>query len=191
MAFKALAKRWHPDTNSTANIQESEHMIKTLYEARDTLMDDTKRERYDIALGLSRLSSSSSAGGASQYSNVNATYNSHYQPRPSSKTCPECGSPMNASDTACKVCEKRRADEDSCKTLYCSKCGARVYYESSLCPDCISQQQGDPIKLRTRVETKYANPLYSPKSRKQIGCFVLAFACFVAFAAFLLFITRI
>ena len=50
MAYKALAKQYHPDLNPVEDREQCEEMIKLLNEAREILTDDEKRHEYDIEL---------------------------------------------------------------------------------------------------------------------------------------------
>ena len=50
MAYKALAKKYHPDTNTEENRIECEDQMKLLNHARDVLSEDASRETYDSYL---------------------------------------------------------------------------------------------------------------------------------------------
>lgn len=55
MAYKALAKKYHPDTSNFDELA-SEAMMKNLNEAYEVLMDSSKREEYDRILKLNKTS---------------------------------------------------------------------------------------------------------------------------------------
>ena len=50
MAYKALAKQYHPDLNPVEDREQCEEMMKLLNEAREILTDDEKKELYDNEL---------------------------------------------------------------------------------------------------------------------------------------------
>jgi len=52
-AYKALAKKYHPDLNHD-NLQEAEYKMKQLNEAFEILMDDSKRANFDNILEKKR-----------------------------------------------------------------------------------------------------------------------------------------
>ena len=52
-AYKALAKKYHPDLNQD-NKKEAELQMKQINEAYDVLIDDTKRANYDSVLQKKR-----------------------------------------------------------------------------------------------------------------------------------------
>ncbi len=70
MAYKALAKKYHPDLNKD-NPQFAEEQMKRINEAYEVLSDPEKRKRYDICL------SNQIANGASSKSNNDRTNYSH------------------------------------------------------------------------------------------------------------------
>jgi curved DNA-binding protein CbpA len=62
LAFRRLAKRWHPDLNSTDEATERMQHISAAYEV---LRDPARRAAYDRALGPEPLASARTAGVSS------------------------------------------------------------------------------------------------------------------------------
>lgn len=75
-AFRALAKKYHPDLNHSADAKE---LFETAYEAYDILKDSTKRALYDERLKASRSYSNKQAyDNASSDKTWQDNYNSSY-----------------------------------------------------------------------------------------------------------------
>lgn len=53
-AYKTLAKRYHPDLQSSNEKPKAEEMMKKINEAYATLSDDEKRKKYDEELAIKR-----------------------------------------------------------------------------------------------------------------------------------------
>ncbi len=80
-AYKALAKKYHPDLNRD-NPKEAEQKMKQLNEAFEILMDDSKRANFDNILEKKRalehrkdMNSSSSSNSTSRAGNSSNFYN--------------------------------------------------------------------------------------------------------------------
>ena len=54
--YKLLAKKYHPDTCGDLNKKIAEEKFKKLTEAYETLIDDNKREAYDLQLSQNEVS---------------------------------------------------------------------------------------------------------------------------------------
>lgn len=60
MAYKALARKWHPDTQSS-NPHAAEDKMKRINHARDILLNPQTRSQYDLKLRNERSFSSQSS----------------------------------------------------------------------------------------------------------------------------------
>jgi DnaJ-class molecular chaperone len=71
LSYFRLAKKWHPDVNSSA---EAAIKFKEISHAYDTLKDDVKRRNYQYKFKTEEFHVSSN----SSYSNVRYSYPNHY-----------------------------------------------------------------------------------------------------------------
>lgn len=67
-AYKTLAKRYHPDLQSSNEKPKAEEMMKKINEAYATLSDDEKRKKYDEELAIKRQKEERNKASNNSYS---------------------------------------------------------------------------------------------------------------------------
>lgn len=75
IAYKKLVKKYHPDVNKNVD----ENIIKSLNEAKEILLDDSKRLEYDLSLDDLNNSKEFSKNRNETYSSKNEEYKETYK----------------------------------------------------------------------------------------------------------------
>ena len=76
LAYRNMVKKYHPDVNKSP---EAQQIIRSLNEAKDTLLDENKRKTYDEALNEIKYSKQFSQNKNATYKAKNQKYKTKYQ----------------------------------------------------------------------------------------------------------------
>lgn len=74
-AYRSMVKKYHPDINKT---EEAEAIIRSLNEAKDTLLNEEKRKEYDKTLDEIKYSKQFSSNKESTYKAKKEKYKENY-----------------------------------------------------------------------------------------------------------------